>query len=48
MTERQLLYKEAVAEAIAEEMARDSRLFIMGEDVGLHGGAFGATKGLFE
>lgn len=48
MTERQLLYKEAVAEAVAEEMARDSRVFIMGEDVGLHGGAFGATKGLFE
>ena len=48
MTERTLLYKEAVAEAIAEEMARDSAVFIMGEDVGLHGGAFGATKGLFE
>lgn len=48
MNERTLTYKEAVAEAIAEEMARDSSVFIMGEDVGLHGGAFGATKGLFE
>jgi pyruvate/2-oxoglutarate/acetoin dehydrogenase E1 component len=48
MKERTLTYRQAVAEAIAEEMARDPRVFIMGEDVGLHGGAFGATKGLFE
>jgi pyruvate dehydrogenase E1 component beta subunit len=48
MKERTLTYRQAVAEAIAEEMARDSRVFLMGEDVGLHGGAFGATKGLFE
>jgi len=48
MKERTITYRQAVAEAIAEEMARDPRVFIMGEDVGLHGGAFGATKGLFE
>jgi len=48
MKDRILTYRQAVAEAIAEEMARDSRVFIMGEDVGLHGGAFGATKGLFD
>jgi len=48
MKERTLTYRQAVAEAIAEEMARDPRVFLMGEDVGLHGGAFGATKGLFE
>ena len=48
MKERTITYREAVAEAIAEEMAQDPRVFIMGEDVGLHGGAFGATKGLFE
>jgi pyruvate dehydrogenase E1 component beta subunit len=48
MNERKLTYREAVAEAIGEEMARDSSVFLMGEDVGLHGGAFGATKGLFE
>jgi len=30
------------------ETALDPRVFLMGEDVGLHGGAFGATKGLFE
>ena len=48
MKERTITYRQAVAEAIAEEMARDPRVFLMGEDVGLHGGAFGATKGLFE
>ena len=48
MKERTLTYRQAVAEAIAEELARDPRVFLMGEDVGLHGGAFGATKGLFK
>lgn len=48
MKERTLTYRQAVAEGIAEEMARDPHVFLMGEDVGLHGGAFGATKGLFE
>jgi pyruvate/2-oxoglutarate/acetoin dehydrogenase E1 component len=31
-----------------EEMLRDPKVFIMGEDVGLYGGAYGATRGLFE
>lgn len=48
MTERQLSYREAVAEAIAEEMRRDPRVFLMGEDIGEHGGAFGATRGLIQ
>ncbi len=41
-------YKEALQEAQGEEMARDSSVFIMGEDVGLYGGAYKATNGLFE
>jgi 2-oxoisovalerate dehydrogenase E1 component len=41
-------FKEALVEAAREEMVRDERVFIMGEDVGLYGGAYGATKGLFE
>ncbi len=41
-------YRQAVQEALREEMKRDERVFIMGEDVGLYGGAYGATKGLFE
>ncbi len=41
-------YWEAVRDAMREEMLRDPRVFIMGEDVGLYGGAYGATRGLFE
>ena len=29
-------------------MKRDPRVFVMGEDVGLYGGAYGATRGLFD
>ncbi len=45
---RQVLYREAIQEALREEMNRDPRVFVMGEDVGLYGGAYGATRGLFE
>src|ERR1041385_5184495 len=41
-------YLEAIREALAEEMRRDSKVFVLGEDVGVYGGAFGATQGLFE
>ena len=37
---------QAVVAAQAEEMRRDEGVIIMGEDVGLYGGAYGATKGL--
>ncbi|MEE9606644.1 MAG: alpha-ketoacid dehydrogenase subunit beta [Myxococcota bacterium] len=43
---RELRYYEALAEAMAEEMRRDERVFVMGEDVGLFGGTFRATEGL--
>ncbi|WP_027093738.1 alpha-ketoacid dehydrogenase subunit beta [Cohnella thermotolerans] len=39
-------YIEAIRTAMKEEMERDERVFVMGEDVGLKGGVFGATKGL--
>ena len=39
---------EAVREAIREEMARDPKVFVMGEDVGIRGGVFLATQGLAE
>ena len=39
---------EAINAALREEMARDARVFILGEDVGPRGGVFGATKGLIE
>jgi len=38
----------AVCRAQAEEMRRDKKVFIMGEDVGLYGGAYAATKGLLK
>jgi len=45
---RTLTIGAAIREALAEEMRRDERVFIMGEDVAQFGGVFGATKGLFE
>lgn len=41
-------YIDAVTMAIREEMERDSRVFVLGEDVGLKGGVFKATQGLYE
>ncbi|RMF93270.1 MAG: alpha-ketoacid dehydrogenase subunit beta [Candidatus Schekmanbacteria bacterium] len=41
-------YIEAITEALREEMERDERLFMMGEDIGAYGGVFKATKGLQE
>jgi len=39
---------EAIRQAMDEELARDERVFIIGEDVGVRGGVFRATQGLFE
>ena len=41
-------YIEAVTTALKEEMRADSRVFVMGEDVGKRGGVFRATQGLIE
>lgn len=43
-----MTYIDAINTALREEMARDERVFIIGEDVGIMGGAFKATKGLQE
>ncbi len=45
---RELTYAEAVREAIDLAMARDERVFLVGEDVGVYGGAFGVTDGLYQ
>jgi 2-oxoisovalerate dehydrogenase E1 component len=45
---RSISFAQALIEAMREEMARDPRVFVMGEDVGLYGGAYGATRGLME
>jgi len=44
---KELLYLEAIREALFEEMRRDPKVFVLGEDVGEYGGAFGVTAGLF-
>jgi len=43
---RNLNVSQCVAEALKLEMARDSSVVVLGEDVGKHGGVFGATRGL--
>lgn len=44
----QLTYREAVARAIAQEMERDDRVFLIGEDVAGAGGVFKTTAGLLD
>ncbi|MFC7441014.1 alpha-ketoacid dehydrogenase subunit beta [Laceyella putida] len=41
-------YIDAVTQALMEEMKRDPRVFVLGEDVGVRGGVFRATAGLIE
>jgi len=48
MAERVISMYEAVAEAIGHEMERDENVFVMGEDVGVYGGIFGATSQLWQ
>jgi acetoin:2,6-dichlorophenolindophenol oxidoreductase subunit beta len=41
-------YADGVRQAIAQEMERDAAVFMIGEDVGMPGGVFGVTKGLWD
>ena len=43
---RELTYSEAVREALAEAMSADERVFMLGEDIGVYGGAFGVSGDL--
>lgn len=43
---RELSYAEAIREALRQEMRRDERVFLLGEDIGVYGGAFGVTGDL--
>jgi pyruvate dehydrogenase E1 component subunit beta len=45
---RTIPYRDAVREAIAEEMRRDERVYILGEDIAGYGGTYAVTKGLIE
>ncbi|MGE3153959.1 MAG: alpha-ketoacid dehydrogenase subunit beta [Nitrospiraceae bacterium] len=44
----EVTYLEAISQALDEEMARDSRVFLMGEDIGIYGGAFKITEGFIQ
>jgi pyruvate dehydrogenase E1 component beta subunit len=46
VTMRELRYREALREAMSEEMDRDDRIFLMGEEVGHYQGAYKVTEGL--
>lgn len=45
---REITYAEAVKEAMSIAMRANDDVFIIGEDIGLYGGAFGVTRGMFE
>jgi 2-oxoisovalerate dehydrogenase E1 component beta subunit len=45
---KEITYLDAIREALLEEMRRDSKVFVLGEDVGAYGGAFGVTQGLYD
>lgn len=45
---KKMMYRDAVKAALQEEMFRDEKVFIMGEDVAIVGGVFKTTKGLLE
>jgi pyruvate/2-oxoglutarate/acetoin dehydrogenase E1 component len=45
---REITYLEAVREAMSEKMRESDDVFILGEDIGVYGGAFGVTRGMIE
>lgn len=45
---REITYLEAVREAMTLEMRKNEDVFILGEDIGVYGGAFGVTRGMIE
>jgi 2-oxoisovalerate dehydrogenase E1 component len=45
---KKIRYGEALNEALREEMLRDEKVFLMGEDIGIYGGAYQVSKGLYK
>src|SRR5262249_28246516 len=48
MPDRELTYAEALREGLRQAMQADPCVFVMGEDIGVYGGAFGVTAGLLD
>src|SRR3972149_2876094 len=44
----EVTYLEALRQGLWEEMERDERVFILGEDIGIYGGAFKVTEGFLD
>lgn len=44
----EITYREAIRDAMVTEMRRDNTVFLMGEDIGTYGGAFGVSAGMLE
>ena len=44
----EIMFRQAIQDAMVEEMRRDSRVFLIGEDIGVYGGAFGVSAGMLE
>ncbi len=47
-TTTDMTYSDAVRDALTVAMTEDDRVFVLGEDIGIYGGAFGVTKGMLE
>jgi pyruvate/2-oxoglutarate/acetoin dehydrogenase E1 component len=45
---REITFLEAIREAMTQEMQRDEDVFLLGEDIGVYGGAFGVSRGMIE
>ena len=45
---REISFSEAINEAMSEEMRRDESVFLIGEDVGVFGGVFGVSAGMYD
>ena len=43
----EISFRGAIREAMSDAMTKDDNIVLLGEDIGLYGGAFGVTKGLF-
>ena len=48
MKTREIKYREAIQEALGEEMIRDPQVFLIGEDIGPRGGSYKATDTLLD